>query len=85
MNYVYILECEDGTYYTGYTNDLKKRFEAHKTGSGAKYTRSHKPVRIAYYEEFEEKNEALSREWHIKRMSHGEKEKLIERFVEKKG
>ena len=50
MNYTYILECEDHTYYTGWTNDLEKRFQAHLNGKGAKYTKSHRPLRIAYYE-----------------------------------
>ena len=50
MNYTYILECEDHTYYTGWTNDLEKRFQAHLNGKGAKYTKSHQPLRIAYYE-----------------------------------
>ena len=50
MNYTYILECEDHTYYTGWTNDLEKRFQSHLNGKGAKYTKSHRPLRIAYYE-----------------------------------
>jgi len=65
--FVYILACEDGTLYTGYTTDLERRFSAHLSGKGAKYTRSHKPAGIVYYEVFDDRHEALSREWHIKK------------------
>ena len=75
--YVYMLLCEDGSLYTGSTDDVKKRFMAHKSGKGAKYTRSRKPIKIVYTEELPTKNEALSREWHIKQLSRAEKEKLI--------
>lgn len=77
MNYTYILECEDGSYYTGWTNDLEKRYEAHLHGTGAKYTKSHKPVRIAYYEEYEDKIDAMKREYAIKHLTRKEKEELI--------
>lgn len=79
-SYTYILQCEDGTYYTGWTNDLPKRFHDHVHGRGAKYTKSHKPLRIAYYEEFETPEEAMSREWHIKKLSRKEKEELMKGF-----
>ena len=77
MNYVYILECEDGSYYTGWTNDLNRRFEMHCKGKGAKYTRTHYPLRIAYFEEFEDRIQAMKREYEIKQFSHLQKEKLI--------
>ena len=77
MNYTYILECEDHTYYTGWTNDLKKRFQAHLNGTGAKYTKSHRPLRIAYYEMHATKKEAMRREWRIKQMTKKEKVQLI--------
>lgn len=77
MNYTYILECSDGTYYTGWTNDLEKRLKTHNEGSGGKYTRSRLPVQLVYYETFETKQEAMSREWHIKKLSREEKSKLI--------
>ena len=51
-NYVYIVECADTTYYTGWTNDLEKRIHAHNVGKGAKYTKSRRPVRLVYYETF---------------------------------
>ena len=77
LNYTYIVECSDGTLYTGYTNNLEKRIRAHNSGKGAKYTRSRLPVRVVYFEEFETKEEAQSREWHIKHLSRDEKLKLI--------
>ena len=77
--YVYILECADGTLYTGWTNDLEKRVAAHNAGQGAKYTRSRRPVRLCYYEAFEDKNEALRRECAIKRLAREEKRALWER------
>ena len=77
LNYVYLLCCSDNTLYCGWTTDLKARLDAHNSGSGAKYTRSRLPVKLVYYEEYEDKKTALSREWHMKRMSRAEKLKLI--------
>ncbi|MCI8371099.1 MAG: GIY-YIG nuclease family protein [Lachnospiraceae bacterium] len=77
MNYCYILQCSDGTYYTGWTNHLQKRLEAHQAGKGAKYTKGRTPVRLLYYETFSTKKEAMSREYMIKKMSRKEKERLI--------
>ena len=74
---VYILECKDGTLYTGWTNDMAKRLKTHNEGKGAKYTRARLPVTLAYYEAFETKEEAMRREWEIKQLSRKEKEKLI--------
>ena len=76
-NFTYIVECSDHTLYTGWTNDLEKRIEAHNTGKGAKYTKTRRPVRLVYFETFATKEEARSREYHIKRMSRQEKIKLI--------
>lgn len=78
MNYTYIVKCSDETFYTGWTNDLKKRIEMHNSGKGAKYTKARLPVELVYYEAFDTKEEAMSREWHIKRFSRSEKQKLIE-------
>ena len=75
--YAYIVECADGTLYSGWTNDLEKRVAAHNAGQGAKYTRSRRPVALKYYEEFEDKNEALRREAALKKLSRAEKQKLI--------
>ena len=57
MNYTYILKCKDETLYTGWTNDIEKRLEAHNAGKGAKYTRSRRPVELVYLEQFETKEE----------------------------
>lgn len=80
MNYTYIVQCKDGTFYTGWTNNLEKRILDHNSGKGAKYTRARKPVVLVYYETFERKEEAMSREYTIKHLSRKEKEKLIENF-----
>ena len=77
MNYTYIVECADGSLYCGWTNDLEKRISDHNDGKGGKYTRSRLPVKLVYFEEFETKEEAMSREWHIKELSREEKLKLI--------
>ncbi len=73
MNYTYILECKDGTCYTGWTNDIEKRLAAHRSGDGAKYTRGRGPLRLIYLEIFDSKEEAMHREARIKRMSRAEK------------
>ena len=78
MNYTYILKCSDKSYYCGWTNDLKRRIKAHNAGKGGKYTRSRLPVKLVYYETFDTKEEAMSREWHIKQLTHSQKEELIE-------
>lgn len=77
MNYTYIVKCSDGTFYTGWTNDLTRRMEAHNQGRGAKYTKARRPVTLIYYEAFETKEEAMKREYAIKRLSRKEKEELI--------
>jgi putative endonuclease len=77
VNYTYILECADGTYYCGWTNDLEKRLDSHNAGKGGKYTRVRLPVKLVYHEEFDTKEEAMSREWHIKQMTRAQKESLI--------
>ena len=76
-NYTYIVKCSDGTFYTGWTNDLTRRMEAHNQGRGAKYTKARRPVTLIYYEAFETKEEAMKREYAIKRLSRKEKEELI--------
>lgn len=77
MFYVYILRCTDGSLYCGYTNDVEKRFEKHKSGKGAKYTKSHPPLEVVYVEEFENKSDAMKREFEIKSMTRSQKEKLL--------
>ncbi len=78
MNYVYLLRCADDTLYCGWTTDLEHRIRVHNSGRGAKYTRSRLPVRLVYFEEFEDRKDALSREWHLKRLSRTEKLRLAE-------
>lgn len=77
MNYTYIVRCNDGTYYTGWTNDIEKRVKTHNEGKGAKYTKTRRPVTLVYYESFQTKEEAMRREWEIKQMKRGDKEKLM--------
>lgn len=77
MNYVYMLRCGDGSLYTGWTNDLVARLAAHQAGRGGKYTRSHLPVELAYYEILPSRHEAMSRERQIKGLSREEKLALI--------
>ena len=74
--YVYILRCKDGSYYTGHAKDVEKRFEMHKKGQGARYTRMHEPEKLVYTEEFESRGEAMRRERQIKRFSHDKKQQL---------
>ncbi|MFA6807708.1 MAG: GIY-YIG nuclease family protein [Eubacteriales bacterium] len=73
MYYVYIVECSDGTLYTGWTVNLEERIKKHNSGKGAKYTRSRSPVVLKYFEEFDLKVEAMKREYKIKKLSRDEK------------
>lgn len=82
MDYVYILRCADDTLYTGYTNDLAHRVRMHNVGKGAKYTRSRRPVELAYHESCEDKSSALRREAAIKKLTRAEKLKLIDKGTE---
>ncbi|MBV9575864.1 MAG: GIY-YIG nuclease family protein [Gammaproteobacteria bacterium] len=76
--WVYILYCENNSYYTGYTTDLDKRYQAHLNGKASKYTRSFKPVQIAqYWKLLCDKRTAMQIERHIKNLSRLQKEKLI--------
>jgi putative endonuclease len=76
--WVYILYCANNTYYTGYTNDLNKRFEAHVNGTASKYTRSFKPLRIAQSWKIDgDKSLAMKTERYIKKLTRAEKEKII--------
>lgn len=75
MYYTYIVECSDKTLYTGYTNNLAERIKAHNDKKGAKYTRGRTPVVLKYYEEFDDKTDALKRESQIKKLKR--KKKLL--------
>ena len=78
MHYVYVVECRDGSYYTGYTTDVQRRVAEHDAGEGAKYTRGRTPVDLVYTESFESRSAAMSREYEIKSLSRRQKERLVE-------
>ena len=75
--YTYLLECSDGTYYCGWTNNPAGRLAAHNSGRGSKYTRSRRPVRMVYLECCSSRNEAMRREEKKKKLTRQQKEKLI--------
>ncbi|SFM25357.1 GIY-YIG nuclease family protein [Pelosinus propionicus] len=81
MPYTYIVQCADGTLYTGWTVDLEKRLAAHNEGLGAKYTSSRVPVSLVYWESQENQSTAQKREARIKKMSRCKKLDLIREFV----
>lgn len=78
-HFVYILECVDGSLYTGYTTNIVRRVQMHQTGKGAKYTRGRGPFQLRLSESYQTKEEAMKREYAIKQMTRGEKIALIER------
>lgn len=78
MPYTYILECADGTFYTGWTTDLENRLHAHNTGAGARYTRGRLPVKLVYAEFQPDKSSGQRREAEIKQLSRQGKQKLID-------
>ena len=78
MHYVYILQCADGTLYTGYTTDPERRLEEHNAGEGAKYTRGRTPVERVYLEAFNSQSQAMQREYAIKQLSRTKKKQLAE-------
>ncbi|MCE9644541.1 MAG: GIY-YIG nuclease family protein [Chloroflexi bacterium] len=75
--YCYILECADGTYYTGWTLDPDRRLKQHNKGSGAKYTSTRRPVKLVYLELHSNRSDAMKREIAIKKMKRVQKEGLI--------
>ena len=79
MHFVYIVRCADGTLYTGYARDPRRRVEAHNSGRGAKYTAGRRPVRLVYTESCASVGDALRREIALKRWRRAEKELLIRR------
>ena len=80
-----MVRCKDNTIYSGYAVDPYKREEVHNSGKGAKYTKARLPVKLVYFEEFDDKKEAMKREYKFKQYSHSEKEEMIKSFkVEKK-
>ncbi|HCX62738.1 GIY-YIG nuclease family protein [Sedimentibacter sp.] len=77
MHYIYIVECSDGSLYTGYTTDLDRRMKEHNSNTGAKYTRGRTPVSLMYYEEFDNRSDAMKRECDIKKLKRKKKALLI--------
>ena len=75
--YCYIVECVDGTFYTGWTTDPERRVATHNKGLGAKYTKMRRPVKLVYVEEQLDKKTALKRERAIKKMTRAQKQKLF--------
>jgi putative endonuclease len=76
-HYVYVLECADGSLYTGYTTDVQRRVREHDAGEGAKYTRGRTPVELVHTESYASKSAAMSREYEIKQLSRAAKERLV--------
>ena len=76
-HHVYVIECADGSLYTGYTTDVERRVAEHDAGEGAKYTRGRTPVTLRHVESFDSRSVALSREHAIKSLSRAEKERLV--------
>ncbi|BCU53245.1 UPF0213 protein [Staphylococcus auricularis] len=76
-HYVYIVECNDGSLYTGYAKDVTQRVKTHNAGKGAKYTKTRMPVDLVYQETYDTKSEALKREYQIKQYSRKQKLRLI--------
>jgi putative endonuclease len=75
--YVYVILCNDNSFYTGYTKDLDSRMKLHVNGKAARYTRMHRPKKIVYVEEFGSRAEAMQRERKMKRLTHNQKRALI--------
>lgn len=75
--FVYILLCADGSFYTGTSNDVKKRVKTHNSGKGAKYTKTRRPVKLLYTEKVADKSAALKREAAIKKLTRPKKEELL--------
>ena len=76
-HYVYIVECADGTYYTGYTPKIRRRVKLHNAGRGAKYTRDRRPVKLVWSKKYRHFKRAFKREMAIKKLSRGAKERLV--------
>lgn len=80
---LYIIECQDGSLYTGITNQLARRIQQHRTGKGAKFFRGHVPQSLVYTEGHEDRSSASRREWAIKQLSRSDKLKLISKYPDK--
>lgn len=78
--FLYIVKCADDSFYTGITKEIGQRLQAHNTGKGARYTRSHGPCELVYFERLKSIQEAMKREVAVKRMSRKRKESLVDSF-----
>lgn len=78
--FAYILECADNTYYIGSTDNLYARVALHNEGRGASYTKRRLPAKLVYYEEFQERSQAMKRERELKKLNKQQKKKLVEEF-----
>jgi putative endonuclease len=76
-HFVYVVECSDGTYYTGYTTDVERRIAEHNDGTAAKYTRGRRPVTLVHVETFAGQSAAMQREYAIKQLRRAAKERLV--------
>ena len=77
MHYAYMVRCADGTIYSGYSTNPMRRENVHNSGKGAKYTRNRLPVKLIYAEVFDNKSDAMKREWALKQLNHKQKEELV--------
>jgi len=84
MPYTYIVQCADGSFYTGWTTDLENRLQVHNDGKGARYTRSRRPVRLVYLEVHPNRSEAQRREATVRRLRRDQKEALVSAFKDAK-
>jgi putative endonuclease len=85
VSFVYVLECADGTYYTGWTTDLERRVAAHNAGQASRYTRIRRPVKLVYWEEQPDRSSAQQRELALKRLPRARKSALIADFASREG
>lgn len=81
--FVYIVQCRDGSYYTGYTNDLEKRVERHNAGYASKYTRVRLPVKLVWWKEYRYFKKAFLEELRVKKLKKEQKDKLIDEFAKR--
>ena len=79
--FIYVLLTENNTYYCGYTDDVQKRFEKHINGTGAKYTKANKPIKIVFQQQFDTKSEAMKAEKKFKSLSRSQKESIINGYL----
>lgn len=79
--YIYVILTESDTLYCGYTDDVEKRFEKHKNGLGAKYTKSHKPVKVVFKQQFETKSDAMKAEYKFKNLTKEKKMSVINGYL----